>query len=47
MLDEFYEFWGWNKKSGMQTRESLEKVGLKDLADKLAAKGLIEKCDKR
>jgi aldehyde:ferredoxin oxidoreductase len=47
MLDEFYELWGWDQKSGMQTRESLEKVGLKDVADKLAGKGLIEKCDKR
>jgi aldehyde:ferredoxin oxidoreductase len=41
MLDEFYELWGWDKKNGMQTRESLEKVGLKDVADKLAGKGLI------
>jgi aldehyde:ferredoxin oxidoreductase len=43
MLDEFYELWGWDQKSGMQTRESLEKVGLKDVADKLAGKGLSEK----
>ena len=47
MLDEFYELWGWDKKSGMQTRESLGKVGLTDVADKLAGKGLIEKCNKR
>jgi hypothetical protein len=31
----------------MQTCESLEKVGLKDVADKLAGKGLIEKSDTR
>jgi aldehyde:ferredoxin oxidoreductase len=43
MLDQFYELWGWDQKSGMQTRESLEKVGLKDVADKLAGKGLIGK----
>ena len=38
MLDEFYELWGWDKKTGMQTREGLEKIGLKDVADKLAEK---------
>jgi aldehyde:ferredoxin oxidoreductase len=35
MLDEFYELWGWDKKTGMQTREGLEKIGLKNVADKL------------
>lgn len=40
MLDEFYELRGWDKKSGMQTCESLEKVGLKDVADKLSREGL-------
>ncbi|MCX5913028.1 MAG: hypothetical protein NTV04_13985, partial [Deltaproteobacteria bacterium] len=38
MLDEFYELWGWDKKTGRQTREGLEKVGLKDVADTLAEK---------
>ena len=38
MLDEFYELWGWDRKTGMQTREGLEKIGLKDVADKLAEK---------
>ena len=36
MLDEFYELWGWDKKTGMQTRTGLEKLGLKDIAEKLA-----------
>jgi len=36
MLDEFYELWGWDKKTGMQTRTDLEKLGLKDIAKKLA-----------
>jgi aldehyde:ferredoxin oxidoreductase len=45
MLDEFYELWGWDKKTGMQTREGLEKIGLKDVADKLAGKGRLEKGD--
>ena len=43
MLDEFYKYWGWDEKTGMQTRTGLEKVGLKDIADKLAKQGkLIE-----
>jgi len=36
MLDEFYELWGWDKKTGMQTRTGLEKLGLKSIAEKLA-----------
>ena len=39
LLDEFYELWGWDKKTGMQTREGLEKIGLKDVADKLSRQG--------
>jgi aldehyde:ferredoxin oxidoreductase len=42
MLDEFYRLWGWDPKTGMQTREGLEKIGLQDVAEKLAGKGLIE-----
>jgi aldehyde:ferredoxin oxidoreductase len=42
MLDEFYELWGWDKKTGMQTREGLEIIGLKDVADRLAQKGKIK-----
>ena len=36
MLDEFYELSGWDKKTGMQTRTGLEKLGLEDIAEKLA-----------
>ncbi|HAJ31860.1 MAG TPA: hypothetical protein DCK79_00545 [Candidatus Atribacteria bacterium] len=36
MLDEFYELWGLDKKTGKQTRSGLEKIGLKDIAEKLA-----------
>jgi len=44
MLDEFYELWGWDKKTGMQTRTGLEKLGLKDVAEKIAKQGkLIDK----
>jgi len=41
MLDEFYELWRWDKKTGMQTREGLEKLGLKDVAEKLARQGKL------
>ena len=41
MLDEFYELWGWNKKTGMQTRICLEKLGLKDITNKLAKQGKL------
>jgi aldehyde:ferredoxin oxidoreductase len=43
MLDKFYELHGWDKETGWQTRENLEKLGLKDVAEKLATAGrLIE-----
>ena len=35
MLDEYYQLWGWDPKTGKQTREGLEKIGLKDLAERL------------
>jgi len=41
MLDEFYELWGWDKKTGMQTRTGLEKLGLKDVAEKIAKQGKL------
>lgn len=42
MLDEFYQLWGWDKKTGMQTREGLEKIGLQDVAEMLAGRCLNE-----
>lgn len=43
MLDEFYEFWEWDKETGLQRRSSLERIGLKEVADKLSKYGkLIE-----
>lgn len=41
MLDEYYEFHGWNKKSGWQTRECLYNMDLKEIADDLAKIGRI------
>jgi aldehyde:ferredoxin oxidoreductase len=35
MLDDYYELWGWDEE-GRPTRESLQAVGLSDIADKLS-----------
>lgn len=44
MLDMFYELWDWDVETGLQTRTCLEKLGLHEVADKLASVGkLIEK----
>ena len=40
-LDMFYDAMGWDKETGIPTRETLEKFGLGDAADKLEALGLI------
>lgn len=40
-LDMFYEAMGWDKETGIPTRETLEKFGLADAADKLEELGLI------
>jgi len=40
-LTMFYQQFGWDEKLGCPTRESLEKFGLKDVADELEAKGLL------
>lgn len=39
MLDEFYELWGGDKKTGMQTKTGLKKLGLGNIAEKLAKHG--------
>ena len=44
MLDMFYELWEWDVETGLQTRTTLEKLGLHEVAEKLASVGkLIEK----
>lgn len=35
MLDEYYELHGWDKETGYPKRETLEDLGLKDVADDL------------
>jgi aldehyde:ferredoxin oxidoreductase len=39
--DLFYRALGWDIKSGAPTRATLEKLGLKDVADRLSKMGLL------
>lgn len=39
--DMFYEEMGWDIKTGIPTRATLEKFGLGDMADDLAARGIL------
>jgi len=39
--DLFYQVLGWDRKTGAPARASLEKLGLKDVADRLAALNLL------
>ena len=41
MLDEFYELWGWDKKTGKQTKIGLERLGLKNIARKILKYGKL------
>jgi len=41
LLDEFYELRGWNKRTGYPTREKLEELDLKEVADELDELGLL------
>lgn len=41
MLDEYYELWGWDRRTGLQTRAELERLGLGELADRLEAVGKL------
>jgi aldehyde:ferredoxin oxidoreductase len=38
---KFYEFEGWNPSNGWPKRATLEALGLKNVADQLAAKGKL------
>ena len=43
LLDEYYALWGWDIKTGLQTRSGLKKLGLDSLITKLSGAGrLIE-----
>ena len=41
MLDEYYEARGWDKDSGFPTRQTLEQLGLKAVADELESLGKL------
>ncbi|MCJ7494123.1 MAG: aldehyde ferredoxin oxidoreductase family protein [Deltaproteobacteria bacterium] len=41
ILDEYYQARGWDEKTGLQKRETLKKLGLKDIADDLAKRGRL------
>ena len=41
MLDEYYEQRGWDRDTGFPTREKLEQLGLKEVAEELAGMGRL------
>jgi aldehyde:ferredoxin oxidoreductase len=41
MLDEYYEYKGWDPGNGLQTRTKLEELGLEDVADVLEKEGAL------
>jgi hypothetical protein len=41
LMDEYYQKRGWDVASGRPTRTKLEELGLKDVADDLATRGLL------
>ncbi len=41
MLSEYYELRGWDKSSGLQTKQKLAELDLEDIAQGLAKRGLI------
>jgi aldehyde:ferredoxin oxidoreductase len=41
MRDEFYQLRGWDPETGLQTEETLNRIGLSDLAEDLKKKGLV------
>jgi aldehyde:ferredoxin oxidoreductase len=43
MKDEYYALRGWDIATGLQTRLTLEGLGLKDVADDLERRGLLGK----
>jgi len=47
MLNQFYKLRGWDKKTGIPTREKLEELELGYVADKLETLGIIPTTPKR
>ena len=47
MKDEYYELRGWSKETGVPTRATLEKYGLKYVADDLEKRGVLDTAPKK
>lgn len=43
MLDEYYRERGWDVRTGLQKRNTLERLGLKDVANQLKGKNMLAK----
>ncbi len=43
MLDEYYEYWGWDKGTGIPTRKALESLDLADVAKELNRRKILPK----
>lgn len=41
MLNKLYKFWEWDKSTGLQTRKTLESIGLGKVTDRLARYGKL------
>jgi aldehyde:ferredoxin oxidoreductase len=41
LLDGFYEVCGWDKRSGVPTRQKLDSLGLEDIAEELSRLGRL------
>jgi len=41
MLDEYYELYGWDKRTGLQTASGLRGLGLEDVTNRLEEKGTL------
>jgi len=41
VLDEYYDWRGWERQTGLQTREKLESLDLGDVAEVLAEDGAL------
>lgn len=41
ILDDYYQLRGWDRKTGIPTRKKLEDLGLRDVADDLAKRGIL------
>jgi aldehyde:ferredoxin oxidoreductase len=44
MRDEFYQLRGWDPETGLQTEETLNRIGLSDLVDDLKKNGSVKSC---